>query len=78
MKYRFEAVEYHSGYAVRDRLTGHEAWIGDGVDLLSSPSGRAMSPGTATFLRALTRALNEESGETLEAYFAEQYEKELE
>lgn len=72
----FEAVEYHSGFAVRHRKTGEEKWISDGVDLLFTPSGKAMSPGAKGFLKALTRSLNESPSETLEAYFPEMKEDE--
>jgi hypothetical protein len=48
-KNRFKLVEYSSGYAVLDMITGDEAWIGDGVDTIFRESGPAYSPGTQAF-----------------------------
>lgn len=71
---RFNAVEYVSGFAVQDTVSGEEHWIGDGVDMLSDKRGRMLSPGSKGFLRKLQRSLNESESETLEAYFPEVYE----
>lgn len=75
-KNRFKAIEYASGFAVLDTVTGQESWISDGVDILFTPTGRAVSPGSKTFLRKLEHSLNNPAYETLEAYFPEQYERE--
>ncbi len=75
-KHRFEVIEYSSGYAVRDRVTGEEAWMGDGVDTLYTRSGQSMYPGSEYFRKTWQRVLNSSDVETLEAYFPEQFEKE--
>lgn len=68
MRHRFEVVEYDSGYAVRDRVSGEERWMSDGVDALSTPTGKSMKPGTEYFRKAWQRVLNENESETAEAY----------
>ena len=67
-KHRFQVIEYASGYAVCDRITGKEHWMSDGVDAVFTPSGRPMSPGTERFRRAWQRALNACAADTAEAY----------
>lgn len=66
---RFQVIEYHSGYAVRDRTTGKEHWMSDGVDSLFTQSGQAMRPGTEYFRKAWQRSLNADAEQTAEAYF---------
>jgi len=73
---RFKVNEYSSGFSVTDTVTGEDHWISDGVDLLSTPTGKSVSPGSKTFVEKLERSLNVNPDETLEAYFPEQYEKE--
>lgn len=75
-KQRFRVVEYSSGFAVRDTETGQERWMSDGVDALFTATGRAMRPGSEYFRKTWQRALNENEGETLEAYFPDQWVKE--
>ena len=70
----FSVIEYASFFAVRHNATGQEACMGDGVDTLTTPSGKAMSPGAKTFVKTWERWLNQTSDETLEAYFPELYE----
>lgn len=76
MKHRFLVVEYSSFYAVRDKETGKEHPMGDGVDTLSTRTGKMMRPGSEYFRKSWQRFLNESPDETLEAYFPEQYKKE--
>jgi len=71
MKNRFKVVEYSSGYAVRDLTTNKEHWMSDGVDCLSTPTGRMMKPGSEYFRRTWERFLNSNVEETEEAYFDE-------
>ncbi len=61
-------VEYSSYYAVIDRQTGKEHAMSDGVDVLFTPTGRAMSPGSEYFRKTWERLLNENQDETAEAY----------
>lgn len=70
-KRRFKIVEYASGFAVYDTVSKLEKWISDGVDLLFTKTGRAVSPGCKTFNDRLEKALNEDESETEEAYFPE-------
>jgi len=74
--HRFKVVEYSSDYAVVDTKTGEEAWMGDGVDTLFTPTGKAMSPGTEYFRRMWERDLNWDYFDTLEAYFPETFDVE--
>lgn len=77
MRHRFQVVEYSSFYAVRDRETGQEHPMGDGVDTLSKTRTRKMMRcGSEYFRKAWQRALNENPIDTLCAYFPETYEKE--
>ena len=69
---RFTVVEYASFYAVRDNTTGKEQAMSDGVDVLSTPSGKKMMrPGSEYFRRAWERDLNSCESMTAEAYFNE-------
>jgi hypothetical protein len=43
--------------------------MSDGVDALSTPSGRSMQCGTEYFRKQWQKALNENPSETAEAYF---------
>ena len=65
----FTVVEYSSFYAVRHNPSGDEHPMGDGVDTLFTPTGRAMRCGTEYFRRTWERALNADWRSTLEAYF---------
>ncbi|MFB1500786.1 hypothetical protein [Thiocapsa sp. N5-Cardenillas] len=67
-KRRFEVIEQASGYSVRDRISGKEQWMSDGVDVLTTRTGRPMSPGSEYFRRAWERSLNESERDTMEAY----------
>lgn len=71
MKREFTVVEYASGYAVRHEPSGKEHWMGDGVGVLETPSGRAMRPGTERFRQKWERYLNWTCDDTREAYFPE-------
>lgn len=68
MKHRFKVIEYSTGYAVRDTQSGRQEWMSDGVDALSTPTGRPMKPGSEYFRRTWQKALNESASETAEAY----------
>lgn len=68
-KRRFQVVEYSGHYSVRDTWTGEERVMSDGVDALSTPSGKLMKPGSEHFRRAWQRSLNSDPHETREAYF---------
>ncbi len=70
MKHRFEVVEYASYFAVRDRETGKEAAMSDGVDVMMTPTGKTMHPGSEYFRKAWQKSLNENPSETFEAYFS--------
>jgi len=76
MKHRFKVVEYASFFAVRDSITGEEHVMSDGVDVLSTPTGKSMKPGSEYFRKTWERALNESPDEILEACFPEQFNKE--
>jgi hypothetical protein len=69
-------IEYSSGFAVRHLATSEERWMSDGVDCLFDNEDRALSPGGADFTAEWSAALNNPSGETLEAYFPELVEVE--
>lgn len=69
MKRRFGVIEYDSGFAVFDKMTKKEAWISDGVDLLFTPTGKPVNPGSKGFCKKLAKALNYAPEETFEAYF---------
>ena len=71
MKKLFSVVEYTSFFAVRHNPTGEEKPMGDGVDTLFTPTGKAMSPGAKGFVSTWEKSLNANEGETLEAYFPE-------
>lgn len=66
---RFSIVEYTSFYAVRDNATGKEHPMGDGVDSVFTPTGKAMQCGTEHFRKTWERMLNASATETAEAYF---------
>ncbi len=69
MKNRFKVIEFTSHYAVQDTETGKVASMSDGVDVLTTKNGRAMKPGSEYFRKTWERSLNENAGETAEAYF---------
>lgn len=69
MRNRFKVIEYSSGYAVRDTETGNEQWMSDGVDVLSTKTGKSMRPGSEYFRKAWEKSLNQNQAETAEAYF---------
>jgi hypothetical protein len=69
MKHRFKVIEYSSFFAVHDTESGKQHPMGDGVDTLSTKTGRTMRPGSEYFRRTWERALNENPAETAEAYF---------
>ncbi len=48
--------------------TGREACMGDGVDMLHTPTGRAMRLGTKAFCKAAAAWLDSSEDELLEAY----------
>jgi hypothetical protein len=68
-KHRFKVIEYSSFYAVRDTTTGKEHHMGDGVDTLTTRTGRSMTCGTEYFRKAWEQSLNSDPAETAEAYF---------
>ncbi len=72
MKHRFQVIEYSSYYAVRDRETGKECAMGDGVDTILTSTGKSMKCGSEYFRKTWQRFLNSDPDETLEAYFPEQ------
>ena len=57
------------GYYITDERTGETRGMGDGVDMLSTPSGRMYSPGTAAFDEAMNCFFPESQTELGEAYF---------
>jgi hypothetical protein len=73
---RFEVVEFSTGFAVRDTVTGQQQWMGDGVDTLFDEEGKSLSPGTEAFRKTWEEGLNETPDETLEAYFPDTHRKE--
>lgn len=66
-------IEYSSGYSLKHIKTDKERWLGDGVDTLFEPNGRALIPGTERFRLMWERSLNVNPAETLESYFPELY-----
>lgn len=68
-KRRFTVVEYVGHYSVRDNETMQERVMGDGVDTLHTPNGKAMRPGSEYFRRIWERDLNRDANQTAEAYF---------
>lgn len=68
-EYRFWWYEASDGYYAYDNLTGESRGMGDGVDMLFTPSGRPMSPGTAAFNRAMDRWFRSDQTTIGEAYF---------
>jgi hypothetical protein len=71
MKREFTVIEYASGYAVRHEPSGKQAWMSDGVDVLTTPTGRSMRPGSEYFRKTWQEHLNQIAGDTREAYFPE-------
>ena len=75
---RFHVVEYLSFFAIRDTVTGQERPMGDGVDTLFDADGDSISPGNVGFCEAWAEALNAAEAETMEAYFPELRDQEIE
>lgn len=75
---RFECVEHFNCYAVKDRITGDEASMSDGVDVFGPDDDGNPGPkiGTEAFRKAWEDELNSTPDETLEAYFPEQHARE--
>jgi hypothetical protein len=71
----FAVIEYHSGFAVRHLPSGDEQWMSDGVDCLFDLENKALSPGTPDFTAEWSKALNNPTSETLEAYFPQLLEE---
>lgn len=65
----FRVIEWSSGFEVQHIQSGKTHWMGDGVDTLFDENDKAMSPGTEGFIEYWENSLNENSEETLEAYF---------
>lgn len=66
----FTVVEYHTGFALRHNPTGHESWLGDGVDAFLSNNGDALHPGTPDFLETWQGIFDEiGEDELLDVYF---------
>jgi hypothetical protein len=74
---RFECIETTSDFRVLDRYTGQEACMGDGVDQDYGSEDNPLTVGMEGFREAWERDLND-SPDTLEAYFRDQYERENE
>lgn len=69
MKHKFKVIEYMGHYSVRDTETGEERVMSDGVDVLTTKTGRIMKPGSEYFRKTWERFLNQDPEETAEAYF---------
>jgi len=65
---RFQVIEYSTHYSVLDTVSGKSHVMSDGVDVLSTPTGRTMAPGSEYFRKTWEKALNENLDETAEAY----------
>lgn len=74
MSKTFSVIEYSSFFAVRHNLTGDEHPMGDGVDTLFDDDGKALKPGTPSFVESWEQALNADEQTTLEAYFPQRLE----
>lgn len=66
---RFKVNEFASGFEVEDTTTGKTHWMSDGVDVLTTPTGKSMCPGSEYFRKTWEKSLNVSSLETEEAYF---------
>ena len=71
MKHEFRVNEYSSYFAVEHTPTGREHAMSDGVDALTTPTGRNMKPGSEYFRATWEKVLNDNPAETREAYFPE-------
>jgi len=69
IRHRLKVIEHFNGYSVQDTKTGLEHSMGDGVDTLSTPSGKTMHPGSEYFRKTWENILNASLSESLEAYF---------
>lgn len=66
-----ELYEGQSAYYLLDLNTGREACLGDGVDMVHTGNGKALSPGTMTFNRVLTADFKANVEEWRKVYFDE-------
>ena len=66
---RYTWYETASGYNIVDNMTGEAAVMGDGVDMFMTETGRSISPGTASFDRAMNSFVRSSQAEIGEAYF---------
>lgn len=67
----FTVIEYSSFYAIRHNESGKEHCIGDGVDSVFTPNGKAMRCGTERFRKIWEKSFNDCENDTMEAYFPE-------
>lgn len=75
---RFVVYSGATAFYVVDTVTGQEACIGDGVDTLFDEEGYARTDlDSQAFVEDLAQDFNSNESEILEAYFPEQYEKEV-
>lgn len=70
-QHEFRVIEHANGYELRHVPTGRTHWLSDGVDVLTTPTGRIMRPGSEHFRRTWERVLNADATETRKAYFPE-------
>lgn len=66
--FRFEMVEHFNGFAILDKLSGREEWVGDGVDQFFDEDGDAITPGSSKFKELFYQWLESSEAEIEEAY----------
>ena len=74
--HRFQVIEYSAGFNVIDTKSGANHWLGDGVNHDFGTIEKPLTVGMPGFKEAWELDLNN-NPETLEAYFPEQFEKEI-
>jgi hypothetical protein len=68
-KNRFRVLDCSNCYMVEDQETGNTRTMGDGVDMLTTATGKSVTVGTKHFIRLAEKSLNENPSETFKAYF---------
>lgn len=74
--HRFQVIEYSTGFTVTDTKSGASHWLDDGVNHDFGTLEKPLTVGMPGFRKAWELDLNDDL-ETLEAYFPEQFEKEV-
>jgi hypothetical protein len=66
--FRFEMVEHFNGFAILDRLSGEERWVGDGVDMFFDEDDDSIAPGSPKFVELFNQWLESDENMIIEAY----------